>query len=159
VLPVRVPPLRERPGDIPALVEVLGEDLALRNGTAPPELLSDAMALLAAQPWRGNIRELRNVLEQAAMRSDSQSIDAEQLRMILREAGVEPAAPVTESRLPSEAAAGQDSLLRPLSVQVAELERRAIAAAMAANDGNKLATSRMLGISRATLYGRLENPD
>ena len=52
VLPVRVPPLRERPGDIPALVEVLGEDLALRNGTAPPELLSDAMALLAAQPWR-----------------------------------------------------------------------------------------------------------
>ena len=159
VLPVRVPPLRERPGDIPALVEVLGEDLALRNGTAPPELLSDAMALLAAQPWRGNIRELRNVLEQAAMRSDSQSIDAEQLRMILREAGVEPAAPVTESRLPPEAAAGQDSLLRPLSVQVAELERRAIAAAMAANDGNKLATSRMLGISRATLYGRLENPD
>jgi transcriptional regulator with PAS, ATPase and Fis domain len=159
VLPVRVPPLRERPGDIPALVEVLGEDLALRNGTAPPELLSDAMALLAAQPWRGNIRELRNVLEQAAMRSDSQSIDAEQLRMILREAGVEPAAPVMESRLPPEAAAGQDSLLRPLSVQVAELERRAIAAAMAANDGNKLATSRMLGISRATLYGRLENPD
>ncbi|MCO5111563.1 MAG: sigma 54-interacting transcriptional regulator [Burkholderiaceae bacterium] len=159
VLPVRVPPLRERPGDIPALVEVLGEDLALRNGTAPPELLSDAMALLAAQPWRGNIRELRNVLEQAAMRSDSQSIDAEQLRMILREAGVEPAAPVAESRLPPEAAAGQDSLLRPLSVQVAELERRAIAAAMAANDGNKLATSRMLGISRATLYGRLENPD
>ena len=137
---------------------MLGEDLALRNGTAPPELLSDAMALLAAQPWRGNIRELRNVLEQAAMRSDSQSIDAEQLRMILRESGVEPAAPVAEVHLP-EAAAGQDSLLRPLAVQVAELERRAIAAAMAANGGNKLATSRLLGISRATLYGRLENPD
>jgi DNA-binding NtrC family response regulator len=79
VLPVRVPPLRERRSDIPALVEVLGEDLALRNGTAPPELRPDAMALLAGQPWRGNIRELRNVLEQAAMRSDSQSIDAEQL--------------------------------------------------------------------------------
>jgi DNA-binding NtrC family response regulator len=72
VLPVRVPPLRERRSDIPALVEVLGEDLALRNGTAPPELQADAMALLAGQPWRGNIRELRNVLEQAAMRSDSQ---------------------------------------------------------------------------------------
>jgi len=159
VLPVRVPPLRERPGDIPALVEVLGEDLALRNGTAPPELLPDALALLAGQPWRGNIRELRNVLEQAAMRSDAQSIDAEQLRMILREAGVEPAAPVTEAAAPGGAQAGQESLLRPLAVQVAELERRAIAAAMAAHGGNKLATARQLGISRATLYGRLENPE
>jgi len=155
VLPIRVPPLRERPGDIPALVEVLGEDLALRNGTAPPELLPDAMALLAGQPWRGNIRELRNVLEQASMRSDSQSIDADQLRMILREAGVEPAAPAPEIAV----AIDQDSLLRPLATQVAELERRAIAAAMAANGGNKLATARQLGISRATLYGRLENPD
>mgnify|MGYP006195216129 CR=1 FL=1 len=140
------------------VIEVLGEDLALRNGTAPPELLPDAMALLAGQPWRGNIRELRNVLEQAAMRSDSQSIDAEQLRMILREAGVEPAAPAPPTPV-AGSAAGQHSLLRPLAVQVAELERQAIAAAMAANGGNKLATARLLGISRATLYGRLENPD
>ena len=159
VLPVRVPPLRERRSDIPALVEVLGEDLALRNGTSPPELLPDAMALLAAQPWRGNIRELRNVLEQAVMRSDSYSIDAAQLREILREAGVELAAPLSES-LPGsdEAPAQPESLLRPMAVQVAELERRAIAAAMAANGGNKLATARQLGISRATLYGRLESP-
>lgn len=155
VLPVRVPPLRERPSDIPALVEVLGEDLALRNGTAPPELLPDAMALLSGQPWRGNIRELRNVLEQAAMRSDAHSIDAEQLRTIFLESGVEPAAPVTD--LPASTSAGQDGLLRPLAVQVAELEGRAIAAAMAANGGNKVATSRLLGISRATLYGRLES--
>ena len=158
VLPVRVPPLRERPGDIPALVEVLGEEIALRNGIAPPELLPDAMALLAAQPWRGNIRELRNVLEQAAMRSDAQSIDAEMLRALLREAGVEPAAPVNQSAMATEPAA-PDILLRPLAVQVAELERRAIAASLAATGGNKLATARQLGISRATLYQRLENPD
>lgn len=156
VLPVRVPPLRERRGDIAALVEVLGEDLALRNGTAPPELLPDALALLSGQPWRGNIRELRNVLEQAAMRSDDHSIDAEQLRTIFREGGVEPAAPVVDAIVSRDP--GQDDLLRPLAVQVAELEGRAIAAAMAANGGNKLATSRQLGISRATLYGRLENP-
>ena len=56
-------------------------------------------------------------------------------------------------------AQAQGDLLRPLAQQVAELERRAIAAAMAANGGNKLATSRQLGISRATLYGRLENSD
>jgi DNA-binding NtrC family response regulator len=49
--------------------------------------------------------------------------------------------------------------LRPLAEQVAELESRAIAAAMEATGGNKLAASRMLGISRAKLYERLDNPD
>ena len=49
--------------------------------------------------------------------------------------------------------------LRPLAEQVAELERKAIAAALKAHGGNKLATARQLGISRATLYERLENPD
>jgi len=159
VLPVRVPPLRERRADIPALVEALGEDMALRSGEAPPELTPDALALLAAQHWRGNIRELRNVLEQVTMRSDSQRIDAAQLERILREAGQEKIAP--PEPLPSAAPGSAEgaALLRPLAQQVAELERRAIAAAMAATGGNKLATSRLLGISRATLYERLENPE
>ncbi len=162
VLPVRVPPLRVRRSDIPALVEALGEDLALRNGTPPPELQPDALALLAGQPWRGNIRELRNVLEQAVMRSDSSTIDAAQLARVLREAGVEPAAPAPVAELNSATALESDDdarYQRPLAEQVAELERRAIAATLKANGGNKLATARQLGISRATLYERLENPD
>ncbi|GER16765.1 sigma-54 interaction domain-containing protein [Variovorax boronicumulans] len=154
VLPLRVPPLRERRSDIPALVEALGEDMALRSGEAPPELTPDALALLAGQHWRGNIRELRNVLEQVTMRSDSQRIDAAQLERILREAGLEQIeAPDTSHSLrdvDQEAA-----LLRPLSQQVAELERKAIAAALESTGGNKLATSRLLGISRATLYERM----
>ena len=154
VLPIRVPPLRERRTDIPALVEALSEDAALRNGAPHPEITPDALALLAAQHWRGNIRELRNVLEQAAMRSDLSYVDAAQLERTLREAGLEQIAPASPLALP----AGSDSahLLRPLADQVAELERRAIAAAMEATQGNKLAASRLLGISRATLYGRLE---
>jgi DNA-binding NtrC family response regulator len=163
---VRVPPLRERRADIPALVEALGEDMALRSGEAPPELLPDALALLAAQHWRGNIRELRNVLEQVTMRSDSQRIDAGQLERILRETGQEKiAAPDPLQAAPGATAADDKALLlRPLAEQVAELERRAIAAAMSATGGNKLAASRLLKISRATLYERLdsrslENPD
>jgi transcriptional regulator with PAS, ATPase and Fis domain len=157
VLPLRVPPLRERRSDIPALVEALGEDMALRSGEAPPELTPEALALLAGQHWRGNIRELRNVLEQVTMRSDSQRIDAAQLERILREAGLEQiASPATlqSARDVDERAA----LLRPLAQQVAELERKAIAAALASTGGNKLATSRLLGISRATLYERMTNP-
>jgi transcriptional regulator with PAS, ATPase and Fis domain len=155
VLPIRVPSLRERRGDIAALVEVLGEDMALRGGLHP-EVQPDALALLSGQKWRGNIRELRNVLEQAAMCSDSPRIDAQQLEKILRETGLEQIAPALP---PASAPAGGSDLLRPLAEQVAELEQRAITAALKATGGNKLATARLLGISRATLYGRLENPD
>jgi transcriptional regulator with PAS, ATPase and Fis domain len=155
VLPIRVPPLRERRSDIAALVEVLGEDLALRSATPQPELMPDALALLAAQYWRGNIRELRNVLEQAAMQSDSRRIGVAQLERLLRETGLAQIAPASGDFVQGPAEDGVKALLRPLGVQIAELEHRAISAAMAATNGNKLATSRLLGISRATLYERL----
>ncbi|MES2947801.1 MAG: sigma 54-interacting transcriptional regulator [Pseudomonadota bacterium] len=163
VLPIRVPPLRERREDIAALLEALGEDVALRSGMLHPELSAQALALLEAQPWRGNIRELRNVLEQAAMRSDSQRIEAPQLEAVLRESGlqqVEIAPVLAPSGLLADAVADPAphdaaALLRPLSVQIAELEQRAIRAAMEANRGNKAAAAKMLGVARATLYARL----
>ena len=135
VLPLRVPPLRERRSDIPALIEALGEDMAQRSGEAPPELTPDALSLLAAQHWRGNTRELRNVLEQLAMRSDMQRIDASEIRRVLAETGLEKiAAPE-----PVGVAAPQEatSLLRPLAEQIAELEQRAIEAALASTGGQQ----------------------
>ncbi len=156
VLPLRVPPLRERRSDMAALVEALGEDLAHRSGEAPPELMPDALALLAAQHWRGNIRELRNVLEQLAMRSDASRIDAAEVKRVLGETGLEQ----IDLQKSSSTAASEDEgsnvkLLRPLSQQIAELEQQAISAAMASTGGNKLAAARLLGISRATLYDRM----
>ena len=158
VLPVRVPPLRERSSDIPALAEVLGEDMAQRSGSPPPELSAEALALLSGQAWRGNIRELRNVLEQAAMRSDSPHIETAVLEQVLRESGIKQIAP---ARWPAGAMAqgatvSADGALRPLAEQVAELEQRAIEAALAATGGNKVAAAKLLGISRAKLYERLE---
>jgi transcriptional regulator with PAS, ATPase and Fis domain len=156
VLPLRVPPLRERREDIAALVEVLGEDMALRSGTQPPELSSEALALLVAQVWRGNIRELRNVLEQALMRSDTHRISAQQLQAVLAQAGVEP---VHVEAVPAPLVAAQPMpglTLRPLAEQVAALEQQAIAAAMMATQGNKVLAAKILGISRATLYARLD---
>ncbi|HWI80948.1 sigma-54 interaction domain-containing protein [Ramlibacter sp.] len=153
VLPVRVPPLRERRSDIPSLVEVLAEEIAARGGAAPPELAPEAMALLSAQRWRGNIRELRNVLEQAAMRTDTQRIEAAHVDAVLREAGIRDiVAPIATRPAPAGAPA---RALRPLAQQVGELERQAIGAALAATGGNKLATAKLLGISRAKLYERL----
>jgi transcriptional regulator with PAS, ATPase and Fis domain len=154
VLPIKVPPLRERQSDIGALAEVLIEDIAMRNGTAPFELDAAAISLLSSQRWRGNTRELRNVLEQAAMRSDSQQIDERVLVGVLRDAGIErlPPAPPPQRA----ASATNPDTLRPLAEQVAQVERQAIQAALAATGGNKLAAARLLGISRAKLYERLE---
>jgi hypothetical protein len=117
VLPIRVPPLRERRSDIPALVEVLGEDMALRSGSAAARAEPEALALLAGQPWRGNIRELRNVLEQAAMRSDSQHHRRRCWKKVLRESGVEADLPLRRSARCGghwhSAAAGPQALLAP----------------------------------------------
>ena len=170
VLPIRVPPLRERRDDIPALVEVLGEDMALRGGGQPPELGSDALALLSAQLWRGNIRELRNVLEQAMMRGDSHRISVTQLQTVLRESGIAQLEPQPTTAVATVAAVpgvgdvrdmhevtapASPGLFRSLTQQIAALEHQAIAAAMLGAKGNKVAAAKMLGISRATLYERL----
>ena len=158
VLPVRVPPLRERRGDIALLIEALGEDIAARGGGPQLELAPDAQAMLAAQAWRGNIRELRNVLEQLALRSDSHHIEAAQVAAVLQEAGLPALAelPAPEAgtahatKTPGAAAAP-----RPLPEQIAELERQAIRAALAHTHGNRTAAAKLLGISRASFYDRL----
>ncbi|MDP3205029.1 MAG: sigma 54-interacting transcriptional regulator, partial [Hydrogenophaga sp.] len=153
VLPIRVPPLRERQDDIALLIEALCEDIAARGGGAQLELNPDAQALLAAQPWRGNIRELRNVLEQLALRSDTHHIAGAQVGMVLQEAGLPALAPAASVRVQPHAAAVD--ALRPLPQQIAELEHRAIAQALVHTGGNRTAAAKLLGISRASFYDRL----
>ena len=154
VLPLRVPPLRDRAGDIPALLEVVTEELAMRNALPQPEFTTQAVALLSAQHWRGNVRELRNVLEQLLLRCDGSLIDDKAVALVLQDSGLRQiAAPVN---LPADSGAHRSAdaptLLRPLGEQVRELETRAIEAALQATSGNKLAAAKLLGMSRAKLY-------
>jgi DNA-binding NtrC family response regulator len=157
VLPLRVPPLRDRAGDIPALLEVVTEELALRNALPHPEFTPQAVALLSAQHWRGNVRELRNVIEQLLLRYDGSLIDDKAVALVLQESGLSkiaaPANLLTDSS--SDRSADAADLLRPLGEQVRALEARAIEAALQATSGNKLAASKLLGMSRAKLYQRL----
>ncbi|MCX8004373.1 MAG: sigma 54-interacting transcriptional regulator [Burkholderiaceae bacterium] len=141
VLPVRVPPLRERLQDLEALAEALLADIAARSGMPQRDLAPDALPVLAAHAWPGNVRELRNVLEQAAMLTDAPHLTAADLARILTPARAEPSAP------PSAA--------QPLPQKIAQLEREAIRAALAATGGNKASAAKLLGISRATLYEKL----
>jgi DNA-binding NtrC family response regulator len=143
--------------DIPALLEVVTEELALRNALPHPEFTPQAVALLGAQHWRGNVRELRNVIEQLLLRCDGSLIDDKAVALVLQESGLSQiAAPVNApANSGSKASADALGLLRPLGEQVLELEARAIEAALQATAGNKLAASKLLGMSRAKLYQRL----
>ena len=141
VLPIRLPALRARLGDLEALAESLLENIAARTGMPQRELSPSAIGALAAHHWPGNIRELRNVLEQAAMLTDRARLGAEDFASVL---------PASAAR---EARAG--GAMRPLPEQIAELERSSIRLALAATGGNKVSAARMLGISRATLYQKM----
>ncbi len=161
VLPIHVPPLRERQADIPLLVEALNEDIAARGAQPQPEMGRDALALLQAQPWRGNIRELRNVLEQLSLRSESGVIDRAAVEQVLRLAGVERIEPpVADMALPGAPLSEQgpsERWLRPLAEQVREVEQQAVRAALRRCGGNRAAVARLLGMSRASLYDRLRD--
>ncbi|RMH81917.1 sigma-54-dependent Fis family transcriptional regulator, partial [Pseudomonas sp. AOB-7] len=146
VLALRVPPLRERAGDIPALIEHLLDDLANRSGLAPLELSGDALALLCAQPWRGNVRELRNLLERAQLAVDGR-LDGAALRALL----VDPVAPSAQIPVAPVVTAGA----RTLAEQLAQAERQALQAALDATGGNRQQAAERLGISRAGFYAKL----
>ena len=143
VVPIRVPPLRERIDDLDALVDALAEDIARRSALPVKQLDQDARDLLARHDWPGNIRELRNALEQAMLMTD----DA------VRGAAHCGASAARGAAGGAPAAAGAPP--RQLPQAKAELELRAIRDALATTGGNKVAAAKLLGISRATLYEKL----
>jgi transcriptional regulator with PAS, ATPase and Fis domain len=154
VLPIMLPPLRERVADLDAICENLLEQIAARTGMPQRELTPEARNLLASYSWPGNVRELRNALEQAGMLTDSLSLTAEDFASILpTEARNVPANGVRPSDM--QAPRDEEEEIRPLGQAVSELERKMIRAALEQSGGNKASTARLLGISRATLYQKL----
>ena len=153
VLPLRLPPLRERLDDIPALAEAFAEDIARRSALSPRSLGPDALAWLGRQRWPGNIRELRNVLEQCLLMTDDVVVTAAHFEVAHPESP--PLARAPEEPVAPAPSASADAAPTTLADQVASLELAAIRDALAATGGNRLAAARLLRISRATLYERL----
>jgi transcriptional regulator with PAS, ATPase and Fis domain len=146
VLPIRLPPLADRLEDLEPLADALLDDIARRSGLPHKALATDAMELLARHPWPGNIRELRNVLEQAALMTDDLVLGARHLSLPPMPA----AAPVGPAATPAPAAAAP-AARKPLPQAIAELEMRAIREALATTGGNKLAAAKLLGITYDSL--------
>ena len=149
VLPIHVPPLRERLADLDALSQVHLENLADGSGLPQRELAFDALQYLAAYDWPGNVRELRNVLERACAQTDAQVLHAADVAAFLPEAGAAGGSMVAEG----EGGETLDNVLR-------RAEHFALENALRATQGNKVRAARALGISRSRLYERLAHyPD
>ena len=136
VIPLVLPPLRERPRDIPLLARHLVEEIARRLGRPAPRLTREALWRLRRHPWPGNVRELRNVLERAVILDREGRIDAGDLFLDPWESG------------------GRDAELAP-GMTIAEAERRLIQRTLEAAGGNRTRASAMLGISVRTLRNKL----
>ena len=133
VFPIRMPPLRERPQDIPLLVWVFLEDLSSRMGKKITQVPRAAMEALQRHSWPGNIRELRNVIEHAAIITTGDTL-----------------------RVP---ALGVDAPAAPLPQTLADAERKHILRALESTGwrikGPKGAAM-VLGLNPATLYSRMK---
>jgi two-component system repressor protein LuxO len=139
VVPLRLPPLRERGEDVILLAEAFLARAAKEEGRRFVRLAPDAKAALLAHSWPGNVRELENAIRSAVVLADGEELTAEMLPAAVR-AGPRPARQV-ESAPPTEP-------IRPL----AEVEREAIERALRATGGNVPRAAAALGISPSTLY-------
>jgi len=149
VLPLAVPPLRDRLEDIGILCEVLLDQIAVRSGGPQAEISQGAIEFLCRHDWPGNVRELRNILEQVVAMRDIEFLTAEHLVELL------PDLPARDTT--AAANGGEVGTVRPLREAVQDAERTAIELALGASGGVKVHAAKMLGISRAQLYEKLEN--
>ena len=142
VIPIQIPPLRDRPDDVPALVEAFMRRHAEgRRRTISPA----ALKALRARQWKGNARELENVIERALALSDAAELGVDDL-------------PFYGDEERSAADSGQ-GLLRSAEGQrlsLREIENLYISQILELTGGNKVQAARILGIDRKTLYRRAE---
>ncbi|HEX9631282.1 MAG TPA: sigma-54 dependent transcriptional regulator [Gemmatimonadales bacterium] len=145
VVPLRIPPLRERPDDIAPLAQYFVERLARDLNRDVPTVTADAIRVLEAYPWPGNVRELRNVFERALILEDTQEIGPEHLPEEIRGCPR------------SAAGSGPPPVgLPPEGLRLEEVERDLIQQAVTRTGGNVSRAATLLGLSRGALRYRLE---
>lgn len=148
VVPVTLPPLREREGD----VELLARHFIERHAAelSRPELAfsTEAIRVLSSYTWPGNIRELENLVERVAILSDRDEIQAEQLPEYLSQTMTLPTSPLFDMALPQ---IGVD-----FNALVDDYENKLITTALSQTGGNKKAAAKLLGLNRTTLVEKIK---
>jgi two-component system, NtrC family, response regulator AtoC len=155
VVPIRLPALRERPGDIPLLVEHF---LAKFNGRLKKKVEGsepDATELLVQYPWPGNIRELENVIERAVLFCDTSKLHASDLPPEVRGIAAMANVPLPEADLQA-ALAGEGGLKEHVKVAMSRLERELVSRGLQQTNGNVTHAARLLKISRKGLQLKMK---
>jgi DNA-binding NtrC family response regulator len=138
---IRIPPLRERDIDIDLLVAHFNRRLAQRHAVPERRLSAEIMAVLRTYSWPGNVREMRNVIENLLLTSSEEAVTLDELPAeLLDETGTAGVAPPVHKQ----------------SGSLEETDRLAIARAVQDAHGNLAQAARSLGVSRSTLYRKLE---
>ena len=149
VVPVDVPPLRERRADVPMLAKAFLSEASKAHGRAPSPTLTDAaLALLAQQPWPGNVRQLKNVVERALILLDGEVFDAPEIEGLL--GPTTPGAKPTAQGLDLFAACATFDEFKDLSEKLF-LQHR-----LQEHEWNVKRTAEALGMQRSHLYKKIE---
>ncbi len=147
VLPLRVPSLAERPEDIPALVTHFAALLSRRRGRRPKTFTPTALEGLAGRRWRGNVRELQNLVERVVLMTAGPVVDAADL-------------PPEDDGLPARQGEGGADAIQPgetLAAARDAFERRVVQKVLAETRGNVSRAAERLGLARTTLHRRLRS--
>jgi two-component system, NtrC family, response regulator AtoC len=141
VIHLSIPPLRDRPFDIPLLVEHFINKIAEKSGRAPLNVPPETLATLTAYSWPGNARELENVIERACALATSSNLAPDDLPERVRSNG-------QTATLIARA--------KERRMTLRELEREYIVEALRMTSGNKSRAAEILGIDRRTLHRKLD---
>mgnify|MGYP003591792079 CR=1 FL=1 len=144
VFEIHLPPLRERPEDVLLLTERFLEDLARNVGRPAPGISREARELLLTYPWPGNVRELRNALERAVILCEGGLVQAEHLPIAVARSATARVASAATFELP------------PGGLDLDSLEKTLVAQALERAKNNRSRAAKLLGLTRAQLYTRLE---
>ena len=139
VFQVHLPPLRERAGDVRILAKAFVKDFSVRLARPVTEITPAFLEALEQQPWKGNIRELRNVIERSLIVCESERLDVADLPLDIQNTHYE-----------------QSDETTPGSFELSAMERRHIARVLEYTKGNKTEAARLLKIGLTTLYRKIE---
>jgi two-component system nitrogen regulation response regulator NtrX len=152
VIPIHVPPLRERPEDIPLLVRHYMEYFSRENNTRPRRVTQAALDALQRYRWKGNIRELRNTVERMIIMTAADTIDLPDLPGSIRNPGGAPVAPASRGQATADTAVAAGTLREFKD----NAERAFLVTKLRENGWNISKTAEVIDTPRSNLYKKLE---